>query len=142
MPDGTKVIDDYMARDLVTFEPTDDIHDAVTILAENRISGAPVVDVHGQLLGIITEKDCFKVVFKSAYNREWGGVVAEFMTMDVHTLASGTSVVSAAETFANSPYKSYPVLKDGRLVGLISRLDIMRALTDVWGQKQATAPHA
>lgn len=133
MADDIKVIDDYMARDLVTFTPTDDIHKAVETLVRERISGAPVVDVHGGLLGILTKRDCFKVVFKSTYHQDWGGVVAEFMTMDVETFPSGMNVIDAAQKFAKSPYKSYPVLDEGRLVGLVSRLDILRALNDMWG---------
>ena len=132
MADHTPMIDDYMTRELVTFAPTDDIHKAIELLIGNRISGAPVVDEHGCLVGILTKQDCFKVVFQSSYHQDWGGHVADFMSPQVETLASGMNVIAAAETFAGSQFKSYPVLNEGRLVGIVSRLDILRALDDLW----------
>lgn len=126
------VIDDYMARDLVTFAPGDDIHKVMETLVKNRISGAPVVDDHGQLVGMLTKKDCFKVVFQSSYHQDWGGRIVDFMSAPVDTLETGMNVISAAEHFAKTPYKSYPVLDEGRLTGIVSRMDILRAITDMW----------
>lgn len=132
MADQTPMIDDYMTRELVTFAPADDIHKAIELLIDNRISGAPVVDEHGCMVGILTKKDCFKVVFQSSYHQDWGGHVADFMSSNVESLSSGMNVIAAAELFANSPFKSYPILNEGRLIGIVSRLDILRALDDLW----------
>lgn len=132
MTETLPVIDDYMARDLVSFAPDDDIHAAMRALVDNRISGAPVLDDDGQLIGVLTKKDCMKVVFQSSYHQEWGGRVKDFMSAPVETLNSGLSVIAAAEMFAKSSYRRFPVMCEGRLVGQISRHDILCALTDLW----------
>ena len=91
-----------------------------------------MVDEHGCMVGILTKRDCFKVVFQSSYHQDWGGHVSDFMTGTVESLTSGMNVIAAAELFAGSEFKSYPVLDEGRLVGIVSRLDILRALDDLW----------
>ncbi len=133
MADTIPTIDDYMTRDLVTFRPADDIHLAMKELVDNRISGAPVLDDDGALVGVITKKDCLKVVFQSSYHHDWGGRVEDFMSAPVDTLDAGMSVVVAAELFAKTSYRRFPVLSEGRLVGQISRHDILCALNDMWG---------
>lgn len=133
MADAVPVIDDYMTRDLVTLSPTDDIHVAMHALVDNRISGAPVLDTGGALVGMLTKKDCLKVVFQSSYHQDWGGRVEDFMCAPVETLDAGMHVIAAAEHFANSSCRRFPVMCEGRLIGQISRHDILRAVTDLWG---------
>lgn len=133
MTEALPVIDDYMARDLVTLAPSDDIHVAMKALVDNRISGAPVLDANGYLVGVLTKKDCLGVVFQSSYHQDWGGRVEAFMSAPVETLDSGMNVITAAEVFAKSSFRRFPVMREGRLVGQISRHDILRALTDLWG---------
>ncbi|HEY9163541.1 MAG TPA: CBS domain-containing protein [Magnetovibrio sp.] len=130
-----KTIDYYMTTDLVTLSPSDDIHVAMQELVDNRISGAPVLAGSGQLVGILTKKDCLNVVFRSSYHQDWAGRVEDFMKGPVETLEAGMPLIAAAEYFANSKYRRFPVLREGRMVGLISRHDILRALTDLWHAK-------
>lgn len=122
------IVDDYMAHDLYTFLESDNIHNAAKTLLEKRISGAPVVDDAGNLVGVLSKKDCLKVVYVASYHQDWGGRVDEYMTRDVRTIESGTDIVAAADLFVESNYRRYPVLKNGRMVGQISRQDILRAL--------------
>lgn len=131
MTDDMPTIDDYMARELVTFLPTDDIHVAMRTFVENRVSGAPVMDENDRLVGILTKKDCLKVVYQSSYHQDWGGRVEDFMSHEVETLDAGMGILAAADHFAKSNYRRFPVLREGRMVGLISRLDILRALNDL-----------
>ncbi len=119
---------DYMAANLITFQPTDDIFSAVHKLIENRISGAPVVDEHGNLLGMLSERDCVKIALDAEYYGEPGGQVGEFMTRTVETVDAETSVLEVAERFMSSPFRRYPVMQDNRLVGQISIRDVLRAL--------------
>jgi len=133
MPTKESVIDDYMTRALVTLSPGDDIHVAMQMLVDNRISGAPVLDANERLVGILTKKDCLKVVFQSSYHQDWGGRVEDFMCTPVETLEAGMNIISAAEYFSKSSYRRFPVLCEGRLVGQISRHDILRALVELWG---------
>jgi CBS domain-containing protein len=121
-----------MCKDLVTFTPEMDIHRAIKLLLKHRISGGPVVDAEGRLVGILSKKDCLKVAFSAAYHSEWGGPVAEYMTKDVETIDGATGIVEVAEMFLQRPYRRFPVMEDGRLVGQISRHDILKALEKLW----------
>ena len=122
----------YMSSDLVTFSPAMDLHRAIRLLLKNRISGAPVVDSQGRLVGILTKKDCLKVAFSASYHQEWGGHVAQVMSREVQTVDAQSDVVEVAELFLNSRFRRFPVMKNGRLVGVISRHDVLRALDDLW----------
>jgi CBS domain-containing protein len=122
----------YMSSDLVTFTPEMDLHHAIRLLLKNRISGAPVVDGQGRLVGILTKKDCLKVAFSASYHQELGGHVAEFMSPEVKTVDAQSDIVEVAELFLNSRFRRFPVMRNGRLVGVISRHDVLRALDDLW----------
>jgi CBS domain-containing protein len=122
----------YMSSDLVTFSPAMDLRCAIRLLLKNRISGAPVVDSLGRLVGILTKKDCLKVAFSASYHQEWGGHVAQVMSREVQTVEAQSDVVEVAGLFLNSRFRRFPVMKNGRLVGVISRHDVLRALDDLW----------
>ena len=122
-----------MAANLVTFTPDMDILDAINELVEKKISGASVVDEQGNLVGILSERDCMKVALDASYHGELGGRVAEFMTRDVRTVQSDMSIVDLAELFYSNPLRRYAVFDDeNRLVGQISRRDVLRALQTLW----------
>ena len=129
---GSGTASDYMSGDPVTFTPETDIHRAIKALLEHRISGAPVLDGEGRLVGVLTKKDCLKIAFSASYHQEWGGRVAEFMSAEVKTVDADTDVVEVAELFLNSRFHRFPVMRNGRLVGIISRHDVLRALEDLW----------
>ena len=122
----------YMAKDLVTFAPELEINHAVARLLARNVSGAPVVDEAGRLVGIITAKDCFKAALHASYYQGWGGVVADYMSAKVETMDMGLDIVTAAERFLARPYRRFPILENGRLVGIITRLDLLRAFSRQW----------
>lgn len=131
------IVDDYMGRRLIVFGPNDDIHIAVKVLLDKRISGAPVMDEFGRLVGVLSKKDCFEVVYASSYHQEWGGRVGDYMSREVVTIESGTDIVEAADFFMRSSYRRFPVVQNGRVVGQISRADLLRALWEHWGRVRA-----
>lgn len=123
---------DYMSTNLVTFGPGTDIHRAIKSLLSNEISGAPVIDDQGTLLGVLSIKDCLKVAFSASYHREWGGVVADYMSGNPEIINADTDIVEVAELFLKSRFRRFPVMERGRLVGQISRYDVLRALEELW----------
>lgn len=123
---------DFMTKDLVTFNAEVEILHAVNIMIENDIAAAPVVDDEGTLVGIITERDCLNVVLNAGYHSEYGGQVSEFMSKDVNTIEANESIIDAAKLFFGDKFHRYPVLENGRLVGQISRRDVLRALVNLW----------
>ena len=123
---------DYMTTEVVTLGPDLEIIRAMRILLENNVSGAPVVDRDGRLVGVLSNRDCMRVAFAASYHQDWGGTVAEYMSAPVETIEAATDVVAVSQRFVDSRYRRFPVLRNGRLVGQISRQDILRALVDMW----------
>ena len=124
----TATVKDYMSGRLVTFAPDTDVLDAIHELLQHRISGAPVVDNFGNLVGMLSEFDCMEVVLTSGYHGEPGGPVSDLMVTDVKTVDANMSIMDIAQLFMESGLRRYPVLLDNRLVGQISRRDVLRAL--------------
>lgn len=125
------LVRDYMTGKLVTFKPDLDVLDAIHELIRHRIAGAPVVDDHGELVGMLSELDCLKVALNAGYYGDWGGPVSDFMSTDVQTVDSEMNIVDMAQKFLSSGFRRFPVLHGNRLVGQISRRDVLRALGEL-----------
>lgn len=123
---------DCMNRKIVSVRADDDVLTAVRVLVDNRLSGVPVIDNIGNLLGIITEKDCMAVALSAGYHGEMGGKVSDYMSQEVMTVDTGTPVVEIAEHFAKRNFRRLPVLESGRVVGVVSRRDVLWLLERRW----------
>lgn len=119
---------DYMTTRIITVTPDTDVSHAIKKLLDHKITSVPVIDERGKLVGIFSEKDCMKVAVETAYNQSMGGKVSEFMTKDPLIISADTSLVDVAEKFQESPLRSFPVFQEGQLAGMISRIDVLRAL--------------
>lgn len=105
-----------------------DVLEAVRILTERGIPGAPVTDDLGNLVGLLAEKDCLEAVLRASYYEEWGGRVSEYMQKDVTTVDAELSIFDAARLFIDTRLRGFPVIMDERLVGQINRSDVLKAL--------------
>ncbi len=123
---------DYMATDLVILDPNTEILRAVHTLLDNDISGAPVIDGNGKLVGMLTERDCMRVVLHAGYHSQHGGPVSDYMSKDVKTVAAEDSIFDTAKLFFGERFHRYPVMQKDYVVGQISRRDVMRALGELW----------
>jgi len=119
---------DYMTTELVTVLPQTDITQVVQLLIANDISGVLVVSDAEGLVGILTERDCIATASSAGYYDELGGPASAFMSTPVETVAPEENLVDVAVRMATSPYRRFPVLEDGKLIGLIGRRDVLRAL--------------
>lgn len=119
---------DYMSKHPVTVSPDTEVSLAFKKMLDHKITSVPVVDSHGKLVGIFSEKDGMKIVIESAYNQSMTGKVSEFMTAAPLVVDVDESLVDVAAKFQNSPIRSFPVFQDGAMVGMISRVDVLRAL--------------
>jgi predicted transcriptional regulator len=117
-----------MSANLVTLNPDMDIMEAVQVLTDRGISGAPVVDDLGNLVGLLAEKDCLEAVLKASYYGEWGGSVSEYMQTDVRTIDAATSIVDAGRLFIETSLRGFPVMDNNQIVGQLNRSDLLRAL--------------
>ncbi|MBK79969.1 MAG: CBS domain-containing protein [Gammaproteobacteria bacterium] len=122
-------VGDFMSTNVLTLRPDMDVLAAMRLLLSRRVSGAPVIDAFGTLVGMLTERDCLETLVISGYHDEReAGRVEEFMSRDVATVAADANVLSLAQRFITVAYRRYPVVEEGRLVGVISRRDVMRAI--------------
>ena len=119
-------------KKLITFKPDMEMLEAVEILKNNRISGAPVVNDSGEMVGLLSEKDCLSLGLNAFYHNQRGGLVSEFMSTKISTVDISASIVDVSEMFLDCNYRRLPVvdrLDNDALVGQISRHDLLRAIT-------------
>jgi CBS domain-containing protein len=123
------LIDDFMTKNLATATKEMDLLALVDMLLRRGISGAPVVDGSGHLIGMVSEHDCLKAILVGTYQGDVGGSVADVMSSTIETIPLGTSIVEAANQMVTSGRRRLPVVDhDNRLVGQISRSDLLRAV--------------
>lgn len=115
-------------RDSLTLTPATPMRRATARLAEAGASAALVVDDSGTLLGILTEKDCFRPALHASYHQEWTGIVADHMSRDPVCLPADSDLATAAEAFLSHRHRVFPVLEGARLLGLLHREDMLTAL--------------
>ena len=151
---------DVMTTDVITVDPDTTVQALATLLAERGISGAPVVDASGRLVGVVSEGDLLHRTeigaarrhrvrrrswwlddYASANAREYikdhGRTVRDVMTRDVVTVTEDTELADVAALLEAKRIKRVPVIRDGKVVGIISRANIVRA---VGATKGARAP--
>ncbi|UTW09099.1 CBS domain-containing protein [Pseudomonas benzenivorans] len=121
---------DYMTRHLVTFRSDTDLFTAINRLLEHRISGAPVVDSQGHLIGLLSEGDCLRGILSGAYYEAIGGTVSGYMNTEVETISPEVDIIEVSQRFLRGRLGRLPVIEDGRLVGQISRSDVLRAVKE------------
>ena len=122
-------VTDYMTRQLITFYADTPLFQAIKVFSEHPVSGAPVVDEAGYLVGVMSEVDCLRGILNKTYHKEEvGGTVGEFMTTKVDTVDGNTDIIAVAEQFIQRGRRRIPVVEEGKLIGQVSRKDILRAV--------------
>lgn len=128
-----KLVKDYMTiqSQLISFQPDTDIFFVIKTLIRKSISGAPVVDSQGALIGVITEKDCLRVLMEAAMHEMPGGTVEKYMSSDLTTIGPDNNIIEAVGMFQKKPFRRFPVVDENRLVGVLSRRDVLRAVDEI-----------
>jgi CBS domain-containing protein len=131
MTPKSALVKNYMTGKLITFHPETDVLDAICELVNHGIAGAPVTNDQGELVGMLSELDCMKIALHAGYHGNWGGPVSDYMTTDTETVDANMSIIDLAQRFLDSGFRRFPVVTDHRLVGQISRRDVLRALGEL-----------
>ena len=122
-------IGEFMDAVVPTLSPETRIMEAVDFLLHHRVTGAPVVDSDGDLVGIVTETDLLRLVTQGIDGQPpTEGTVAEYMTTDVVTVAPTVDIYSVAGMFLKNKFRRLPVVKNGKIVGSITRYDLLRVV--------------
>jgi CBS domain-containing protein len=149
---------DVMVRDVVTVHPETDAADAIKLLAAHDLSALPVVDGQGQLVGIISEADFIHRVeigtekhrprllesltgsttLAEDFAKSHGKKVGEIMTTDVVTATEDASLAEIAGLFERHRIKRVPIVRAGRVVGVVSQSNLIQALASVVGPVEPT----
>jgi CBS domain-containing protein len=113
---------DIMTHKVATIHPEASAQEVAQLLDQKRISGVPVVDADDMIIGIITEADIISKV-----NRE-GLCVADIMSHNIVAVSEETPVSEIAALLTERNIKRVPVIQNGKLVGIVSRADIVHAV--------------
>lgn len=121
---------ELMTRRLVTLAPEMSVVEAAEILLRRSISGAPVVDPDGKLLGLLSEFDCLRAVAAAEYqmdSHDSAETVADLMTRTCHTIPPDLDLFGVAHAFVNLGVRRLPVVSGEELLGQVSRRDALKA---------------
>ena len=141
---------DVMVRDVITIAPRDSVAQAARLIAQNDVSALPVIDDHGRLVGIISEGDLMNreeigteihhpwwieavtpgATLAAEFAKSHGKRVEEVMSENVITATEDTSLADIAALLERNRIKRVPILRDGVLVGIVSRADVVRAVVE------------
>jgi len=140
------IVREFMDKYVDTLSPETDIMEAVNFLLEKRVTGALVADRERKLVGILTETDCLKLLTLGGADYEAPrGKVKDFMTSEVQTIPPAMDIYYAAGLFMSAKFRRFPVVEHGRIVGAITRFDILRAvqrgLAELAPQRPAEVMH-
>lgn len=122
---------DMMTTTVVVAQPEMLLTECIDLLLRWHISGMPVVDEAGALVGLVTEHDILNFAFSGGA----GDTKAkEAMTTDVIVFAEDTGVEEIVNTFAAKRIRRAPIMKDGKIVGIVSRRDILREMKRIYSR--------
>jgi CBS domain-containing protein len=114
---------DVMTTTVVSVSPHATMKEAAALLLRHRVSGVPVVDDAGRIVGVISEFDLLKLVYSPEVESHR---VGDYMSTKLLTAAPDDSLIEIVDTFTSHPIRRLPVVSEGKLVGLISRHDLIR----------------
>ena len=126
-------ISEYMDTSVPTLSPETQIMMAVDFLLSHHVTGAPVVDSNGRLVGIITETDLLRLLTEGDQGEPAAeATVAEFMTTNVITVPPLVDIYYVAGMFLANKFRRLPVVEDGKIVGAITRYDLLRVVRSLY----------
>ncbi len=124
------LVKDYMQPAAHAISVNANTAEVVERLLKSGLTGVPVIDESEAVVGFISEQDCIKEMLNDAFFCEEPASVRKLMTEKVLTVTPNTSIVELAQTMMREKPKNYPVVSDGKLVGIINRRHVLQALID------------
>jgi len=125
---------DLMSTSLITFRPEQTVLEASQMLMKPGISGGPVFDEEGGLIGVLSELDCLRMLASDEFyqeEQEEGALVQQFMSVGGKTIAPDLGIYAISHYFLTMPIRRLPVVEHDRLVGQVSRRDVLRGMEEM-----------
>ena len=122
-----------MTSRVITFREDQAIREVVKTLLSKKISGGPVVNKEGKLIGLISELDCLRALAGTAYEGHYSAhdrLVGDEMTANCLTVTPDDDIYTMAHLFEKHSIRRLPVLENGRLIGQVSRRDVLRTISE------------
>src|SRR5680860_899180 len=133
--EGLKVRD-IMQVEVVTIGPEASVRELSVLLGEKGVSGVPVVDGQGKVVGVVSEGDVILQEsvqrFADRFRKAFGAKVSDIMSKEVKSIGPDAGVGEVATLMADENINRIPVIQDGRLKGIVTRADVVRALPRIW----------
>ncbi|CAH0991994.1 hypothetical protein SIN8267_02109 [Sinobacterium norvegicum] len=123
-------VQEYMEFQPVAISSQAVLTDVIQLLSKKRVSGAPVVDETGAVIGFVSEQDCLRSLLMSGYHCDNAETVDNVMSKEVLMVAPEDSVVELARKMTDSKPKLYPVVENNKLVGCIDRRQVLLAIAE------------
>jgi len=128
-----------MKTDVISIDKDTEVYEAIRIMVERNVTGLPVVNDDQTLAGVITEKDVLRLLCDS---EDVPGTVEQFMTKKVVCFDQRDSLLDIVDSLINNQFRRVPILDEGRLVGIISRKDIIAYILKIRQHTTHTTTHA
>ena len=122
---------DFMDKSFITLKPDMNVNKAIEILLKKNITSSAVVDNNGNLVGVLSEKDCLRTLVHGAYSELPSTKVSELMTKKVITIHPDLDIFSTADMFFKYAFRCLFVIEKEELIGQISRRDLLWAIQKV-----------
>jgi predicted transcriptional regulator len=122
-------VEEFMDKKFVTLHADYDVYKAIDIFLEKGVTSSVVVDDNDKVVGILSEKDCLKLMTKGSYYQLPSAKVGDFMTKDVFCAPPYTDVFKVADIFINNNFRRLIITdEDSRVIGQITRHDMLRTI--------------
>ena len=132
---------ELMTTSLLVFRPEQPILEAIESLIKHRVSGAPVVDEHEILIGALSELDCLRMLTTDDFyleQHEGGASVRQFMSTGSRTIPPDLGIYAISHYFLTSAVRRLPVVENGKLIGQVSRRDVLRGVESMSRKRLVT----
>ncbi|CAA6825012.1 MAG: Signal transduction protein [uncultured Thiotrichaceae bacterium] len=131
MPVSPLQVRNYMSTRFATLSERQDISEAITLFTERDLFGAAVLDNLGNMVGVLSVTDCIGEAIREGFDAGSHRKVSALMSKDVRTVDADDNILDVAKLFMEGYYRRYPVMEDNRVVGVITRLEVLKGISKI-----------
>ncbi len=131
MPVSPLQVRNYMSTRFATISEGQDISEAITLFTNKNLFGAAVLDNLGNMVGILSVTDCIGEAIREGFDAGSHRKVSVLMSKDVRTVDADDNILDVAKLFMDGHYRRYPVMEDNRVVGVITRLEVLKGISKI-----------